>query len=129
MGRPLKCAKAGLWRAAVSLMTDGAHWGGAQTCWAIAATAWAIAVRSGPRPGWSACGWRPPSGARVVPTYGVAFLRVIMGGVYEASVSGNGGLEGFRGGGCACRPRCRQGGGCSGVQLGRGGSWLEKYGS
>ena len=28
MGRPRKCAKAGLWRAAVSLMTAGAHWGG-----------------------------------------------------------------------------------------------------
>ena len=28
MGRPRKCVKAGLWRAAVSLMMDGAHWGG-----------------------------------------------------------------------------------------------------
>ena len=32
MGRPRKCAKAGLWRAAVSLMMDGAHLGGAPTC-------------------------------------------------------------------------------------------------
>ena len=51
MGRPRKCVKAGLWRAAISLMMDGAHWGGAPTCWAMAATAWAIAVRSGPMPG------------------------------------------------------------------------------
>ena len=63
MGRPRKCAKAGLWRAAVSLMMDGAHWGGAPICWAMAATARAIAVRSGPMPGWSAGGCRPPSGA------------------------------------------------------------------
>ena len=63
MERPRKCAKAGLWRAAVSLMMDGANWGGAPTCWAMAATGRANAVRSRPMPGWSAGGYRPPSGA------------------------------------------------------------------
>ena len=63
MGRPLKCAKAGLWRAAVSLTTDSAQWGGTPTCCAMAATAWATALRSGRMPGWSAGGCRPPSGA------------------------------------------------------------------
>ena len=63
MGRPQKCAKAELWCAAVSFIMDGAHSGGAPTCLAMAATAWAIAVRSGPMPGWSTGGCRPPSGA------------------------------------------------------------------
>ena len=45
MGRPLKCATAGLPRATISLMMYGAHWGGAPTCWAMVATARAIAVR------------------------------------------------------------------------------------
>ena len=63
MGNPQKCAKAGLWRAAASLMTNGAHYGGALTCWAMAATASAIAVTSEPMPGWYAGGFRAPTGA------------------------------------------------------------------
>ena len=62
MGRPLKYENAGLWRDAASLMTTGAHLGGAPTCLAMVAMARVIAVSPGTRPGWWTGGSRPSSG-------------------------------------------------------------------